>query len=156
MPQPILRFRLYPEHKALYFIVRVWRTRQDLQDAISDWDVVGQCSSEFIIRVYPDGRQRLKPHLGRIDLSMEELDSDVIAHELMHAVFRWAERKGINIMQYPEEKDVATAMEVEERLCYAHSHMMIDVERRIRTIRDRQRLTGSTAPRSIGNPNTHP
>lgn len=123
MPKPIKRFRLYPERRSLYFVVNIWSTRQHMRDAVADLEVEAMCSSEFIIRVYPDGRERLMPHLGRIDFHAGALEPEVVAHELLHAVFRWAERISLEFHLYPEPGNM-DAMCPEERLCYAHTSMM--------------------------------
>jgi hypothetical protein len=98
-PEPIAQFKIYPNNKALFYWVFVWRTIADLRRAIGPGHshTLGLCRSSRTIRIYGIGdkrKDRMTPCIGEIHFCKKWLRSGIIAHELTHALFGWmAERR---------------------------------------------------------------
>lgn len=100
MPIPLTVFRVYPEKKALYFTVKVWRTLKDLRAANpGNSRALGLCMPWR--RLHPS-KDRVLPEMGEVHFCKPHLGVGIVSHEFTHAAIGWAARKRIS----PEFKDV--------------------------------------------------
>lgn len=125
-PQPIFRIRVYPEHKSLYYVVNVWRTKKDMY-AHCRWaksTFQGLCTTYEVIKGDGKGGWRLLPECGQVNLWKGRLGSAVVTHEFTHAALGWARRVGLepdNLLGHNGSADVHPE---EERFCHALCEMV--------------------------------
>lgn len=103
----MIKFRIYPEDRALYFLIHIYDTKKDLQDkirAISN----GKLDKRIRSGVAPTHESSL---LGLIFFWRKDAETMVLTHEFFHATLAWARRVGLDF-----EKD-------EERLATVHGQM---------------------------------
>lgn len=117
LPVPV-RVRIYPENRALYAIVNVWRTESDMyRHRPLDRNHSGSCTDT---EGWHAGKKR--PQFAEVNLHRGALDSETVCHEITHAAWAWARRVG---WAMEEDRLRATdASESEERFCYALGRMV--------------------------------
>lgn len=134
-PEPLARFRLYPESDSrLYALVSVWSDPETMAEncACEGTDVHGGCCGTLKIRVYGEaGRyERTKGIFAEVHMHIGALGTGVLAHELFHATVAWGRRLGFDFTRLDADDSVN---DDEERLAYAHGKMCADfVNRAIR------------------------
>jgi len=75
------------------------------------------------IRVYGDGRPpRKSGEFCEIECHRIGLNIEIIAHEVVHATFRWADRVGLTV-PVDRDDDHPDCSDEEERFCYALGRM---------------------------------
>jgi hypothetical protein len=125
-----LIFRVYPEHKSLYFEVRVYPTKGAMlrdvrgrhRSALAN-DTIGYCAC------YPkSSRHTNKRRIGRIFLYRGALDHDTLAHEALHASLGYMCRRGIKSLEVTDSE----AAPNEELLCRCLGGMVGDICRRLK------------------------
>lgn len=108
------KFRLYPEGKAIHFVCYILPDRQQMQ--------------EWLVKIWKFDEKKAKRTLawtltlskskqyGVLIFSLTDLTDSIIAHELQHAVFVFAERKKIlsNPLFYLRSPE--TGKQLEEKL----------------------------------------
>ncbi len=110
--RPILEFRVYPgESKVglhgLYFTVVVFNTLAELRHHAKHKNgarygtrgmlATVQGWTRFVTQAKVDGGRTTKmPEMGEILLAKRHCNVRVVAHECVHAMMRWIERKGID------------------------------------------------------------
>lgn len=133
MPQAPVAFRLYPASKrSLYVHVNIWPDhasmskhfgKQGMRTAEVDNKVLGNSQTMQRYKRDKNGKLRLSPCMGEINLCKEHLTYEVIYHEVLHAALAWARRVG-GILAPIANPDEAHVSDAEERLCYACSNMI--------------------------------
>ena len=89
----MIKFRLYPENKSLYFRVYILSNRQAMRKFLIAGRVYTKKQAK---RAYACVLTVLKGKCyGAIFFNLEDFTDSVVAHELQHAVFAFAERKKI-------------------------------------------------------------
>ena len=125
-PYPTVRmvkFRLYTGKPGtnLYLLVRIFPTRRDMLAKLDDVSypgpqlrtkAMGVMCTEGELRLV-NGRYRGLPRIGTVNFCLPFLNVETVAHEFLHALFAWAERKGLR----PQVK--RRGDDVEDVLCYA-------------------------------------
>lgn len=122
-----LTFRVYPERKRLHFDVYVWANRRDMRAYLkAGYPGKGLRNVLACVIWLLDTMERpRKAYLGEMHFNREDLESDIIAHEAVHAAIRWAKYVGLEV-----DTDVLqpTASDTEERFCYAVGHIVEQIE----------------------------
>lgn len=125
-PQPAFRIRVYPEHKSLYYVVNVWRTKKDMY-AHCRWaksTFQGLCTTYEVLKGEKGGPLRMLPECGQINLWKGRLGSAVVTHEFTHAALGWARRIRLDkdaLLSHSGGEDVHPD---EERFCHALCEMV--------------------------------
>ncbi len=128
-----IRFRIHPECRSLYVIVKVWPDKVSMikglqaeygkayADEHADADGLGG-SLDVWNFAGKDKPGRKKPICGEIACHRERLNLEVVTHEVAHVALGWARRIGLVI------KDAGSAgphvSPEEERFCYAVGRMV--------------------------------
>lgn len=123
-------FRVYPRRtrQGLYVLVRVFVTQRELVrtiraenrregvDEVTEPDVQGLMQTR---RTWAGPGMRLLPSMGVVNLHRARLGIVVVTHEFGHAMFEWANRKGLW-----KKLSSGDTMPVEERILHAQSEMI--------------------------------
>lgn len=123
-------FRVYARRSrlGLYVTVRVFGTQRELvrtiraenrrhgMNEVTESDVQGLMQTH---RVWSGRRRRLLPGIGVVNLHRARLGMVVVTHEFGHAMFEWANRKGLW-----RQLASGDTMPVEERILHAQSEML--------------------------------
>lgn len=127
--EPIV-FRLYPERKALYCRVHVWPTRAAMMAYLRSTrgkkrareleDCAAMCTGRDCFKVLPGGRMKRSGEFAEINCHRQNLDMEIVAHEVAHAVLAWKRR--INLPDTPG--DGCDVSPEEERFCYGFGLMV--------------------------------
>lgn len=114
----MIKFRIYPEDKSLYFLIHIYDTKKDLQAKIKkfsqgklDKRTRARVSPFDVVKVKANGVSRKQPILGMVLFWKDDIGTNVITHEFFHATSTYARRVGLDF-----EKD-------EERLATVHGQM---------------------------------
>lgn len=137
-PRPVLSFRVFPGESQTRSLCGKWlwchvfKTREEMisfcseesphkKDLFSDAQALVQGYSHYYLT--RKGKHRLSQCIGSIYIHLEMCNVRVVAHEVTHAVFRWAQstpwmRKFAQEMLV-EDHEPGPCSESEEVLCYA-------------------------------------
>jgi hypothetical protein len=126
-PAPVLAFRAYPNGKSgLYFWVRIFRTRGEMHAYLRAHKIAAEDNLAGICCGWTKVRRRngktiyVSPEMGMICLCMERMGVAVVSHECTHAMFRYIDRKRIDLRKYTQtERENHMASRGEERACLA-------------------------------------
>lgn len=121
MPAPLHKFRVYPEGRRLYFEVFLWATLREMRGYVRDvWEIRDRGAWAWTISddAHCTETGRRLPRLGEIHFAQKYCPPEIISHEVGHAAIAWAIRRGVSIVDDPEND-----MGHEERFCYASGRM---------------------------------
>lgn len=110
----MIKFRLYPEGKAIHFVCYILPDRGQMQEwLIKNWKFDEKKAKRTLawMLTLSQGKQ-----YGVLIFSLTDLTDSIVAHKLQHAVFAFAERKKIlnNPLFYLRSPE--TEKQLEEKL----------------------------------------
>lgn len=118
----MIKFRLYPENRSLYFEVRIYPTKKQMQKDAGRKDFAAICQPFKQISC-KNGKYKTLPICGVIRFWQKDMGVGTISHELLHAVLDWGRRvKIINEEFLTNCND--TNNDLEERLCHVYGEMV--------------------------------
>jgi hypothetical protein len=123
--KPLFRMRVYPEGRALYFLVNVWPTKRAMLRHVS-WckpPFEALCSPYTKVN-YRNGKGRTSPECGQINFYKKRIGSAAVAHEFAHAALAWARRVRLPAAHLLGDNDGARTHPDEERFCHALDRMI--------------------------------
>jgi hypothetical protein len=134
-PEPLAKFRVYPEYRSLYYTVFIWRNLHDLRTFNpGNSDTLGLCRTHLVVRFQKNQPDRTLPSLGQVHLSKNHLRIGIISHEFTHAAIGWASRTRI-VPDFTPIRDgeflLHGAKSPEERFCYVLGNMVKDCVRKL-------------------------
>jgi len=133
--QPV-KFRLYPDGRYRYVLVRIWPDRESMQAQFRAMHKVGERYDNAAALHSPLSRWRFrKGHPKRkdgifaeIDCYQPGVDAEIASHEIGHATIEWARIIGIDPLALQTVKGKGEP-EDNERFCYALGSMVLQFTR---------------------------
>jgi hypothetical protein len=124
----VVKFRVYTGRPgtSMYLLVRVFATQREMRAKLDgeSWPAPrlprgarGVMATQEMLTLV-NGRYRRGPCIGTVNFCLPFLDMETVTHEFLHALFAWAERKGVRPQTKPRDEYV------EEVLCYALGRFM--------------------------------
>lgn len=124
-----MKFRIYPENKSLYYLVRIFNEKEEMWKYTRDENLYFTDNEpDFLGICCPYSKQcfqkgcscggKMKPILGEILLCYEYIGGGYIAHEMTHGALNYLDRRGIKSVP-TENSD-----ESHEKLCEVVEEMV--------------------------------
>lgn len=110
----MIKFRLYPEGKTIHFVCYILPDRRQMQEwLVKNWKFDEKKAKRTLAWALTTSQGK---QYGVLIFSSTDLTDSIIAHELQHAVFAFAERKKIlsNPLFYLRSPE--TGKQLEEKL----------------------------------------
>lgn len=110
----MIKFRLYPEGKTIHFVCYILPDRRQMQEwLVKNWKFDEKKAKRTLAWALTTSQGK---QYGVLIFSSTDLTDSVVAHELQHAVFAFAERKKIlsNPLFYLRSPE--TGKQLEEKL----------------------------------------
>lgn len=110
----MIKFRLYPENRSVYFTVRIYPDRKRMRATLVDAKFYAKQKSNSV-RACVISLFRTRCY-GFIFFNLQDFTDSGVAHELQHAVFAFAERKKILADPLFYLRSPETGKKLEEKL----------------------------------------
>lgn len=98
--------------------VKLYKTIKELQRATKDTEAAGLYHPKAYA-IYP--KIKIKPLLGTIYLAKARLGVGYITHEVLHCIFDYSEKMGMDLI------DLKTNHDWEEQLCYQQGYVSKEI-----------------------------
>lgn len=121
----VATFKLFATRNTrLYFQVHVWDTKKTFKEHTGHKKAAGNCAGYTVLN-FDKGKQTTSLILGEINLIKNRLWTEILAHELCHAAFRYCSRKKIDVNDSSDGDESSMHEDCgEERYCYAQGYMV--------------------------------
>ena len=129
-------FRVYPENRSLYAVINIWPTKTAMyrhRPLGRDYQATTKGVMVYDVPPAKSGKPTRKRGLfAEINFCRACLGIGVVSHEMTHAAFCWAERRGLPLetvysaQNWKANRKRNSTMKldsVEERFCYALGEM---------------------------------